>query len=67
MDPAQNPETLERFKARLARSFFNPSVPSSQVELDRTVVDLVEDGLVVMQETERGFELRLTQKGEREV
>lgn len=67
MDPEQNPETLERFKAGLARRFFDPTVPSSQIELDRAVVDLVEDGLVVMQETVRGFELRLTPKGETEV
>jgi hypothetical protein len=35
--------------------------------MDRAIVDLVEDGLVVMQESEKGFELKLTQKGEREV
>lgn len=66
MDPQQDLDSLERFKVGLAHRFFDPRVPSWQLESDRAVVDLVEDGLVLMQETERGFEIKLTSKGERE-
>lgn len=67
MDTDQDSETLERFKAQLARRFFDPTVPTWQVECERAMVDLVEQGLIVLRETERGFVCRLTEKGEKEV
>lgn len=62
MDPRQDPETLELFRADLARRFF--SAPSWQLESDRAVIELVEDGLVPVRKTERGWECQLTEAGE---
>lgn len=65
LDAEQDQDTLERFKARLARRFFDPAVPGWQIESERAMVDLVEQGLVVLGETEGDFVVRLTEKGER--
>jgi hypothetical protein len=64
MDPAQDPETLELFKADLARRLFDSSVPAWQLESDRAVIELVEDGLVLMRKTDKGWECQLTEAGE---
>jgi hypothetical protein len=64
MDPRQDPEALELFKADLARRLFDGSVSDLHLEMDRAVIKLVEDGLVLMRKTERGWEFQLTEAGE---
>lgn len=64
MDPRQDPEALEMFRADLARRLFDDSIPAWQLESDRAVIDLVEDGLVLMRKTEKGWECQLTEAGE---
>lgn len=60
MDPRQDPETLELFRAFLARHLFDESLSASEFEIARTVIGLVEDGLVLMRKTERGWECKRT-------
>jgi hypothetical protein len=59
-----HPEALELFKADLARRLFDDSVPIWQVESDKAIIELVEDGLVLMRKTEKGWECQLTEAGE---
>lgn len=66
MEPKQDPEILERFKAHLARRFFDPAVPAWQIESERAMVDLVEQGLILIAQKEQDFVVRLTEKGEAE-
>jgi hypothetical protein len=64
MDPRQDPEMLELFKSGLARRLFDDSVSTWQLECDRAVIDLVEQGFVLVQKTDRGWECQLTEAGE---
>ena len=65
MDPQQDPDTLELFKADMARRFFDSSTLDSQRELviDRAIINLVEDGLVLILKTDSGWEFQLTEQG----
>jgi hypothetical protein len=63
MDPRQDPETLELFKAYLAPHLFDNAIPASHLENAQTVIGLVQDGLVLMRKTERGWECQLTEAG----
>lgn len=62
MHPEQCPETLERFKARLARRLFDPNVPAFAVECDRELVHLVENGYLLMWERDGTLVFRTTEK-----
>ena len=62
MDPRQDIGDLELFKAALARRLM--TAPQQDLETDRDVIDLVEEGYVILRRTDTSFDLRLTEKGE---
>lgn len=64
MNPQQDPEVLELFRADLARRLLDGVTPDWKIEADRAVAELVDAGLVLMRKTERGWECQLTEAGE---
>lgn len=62
MNPMQDIEDLELFKADIARRLMTAS--EQDLETDRAVIDLVEQGYVIIRRTNANFDVRLTEKGE---
>ena len=67
MDPRQDPETLELFRAALARKLFDESVPPGQLETEKTLAEMADEGLLFIRRGERGYEVHLTAYGKEQM